>query len=119
MHIFKTCSLPIENSEEGYGEKRVCIACCEKPNIPELIESRAYENWRNLTRKFEKKQYYGKLHEIEGSRATNLDDNQARDENGNEAMKGARRCQVYEFMMKTVHAFIVLVCIFIFISIHI
>lgn len=48
------CSLPVTESEEGYGQKRLCLSCSVKANAPKLIESRAFENWGNQVQLHEK-----------------------------------------------------------------
>lgn len=60
VHALEACSLLADNCEEGFGQKRICRSCLAKPNVPQLIESRAEENWGNQVVAYDKKQSRGR-----------------------------------------------------------
>ncbi|KAJ8894429.1 hypothetical protein PR048_007083 [Dryococelus australis] len=52
---FSNCSIPYDRSEEGYGEKRLCVKCADKvrtagksSSAKDIQEDSAKENWRGL-----------------------------------------------------------------------
>lgn len=52
VHIIDGCSFKLHGQEEGFGEKRVCVACFK--NNPQYNELIAEENWKGETRKIKK-----------------------------------------------------------------
>lgn len=48
IHALEGCSVRLEDTSEGYGERRMCIACHQSKTANEVIASRYEENWRGL-----------------------------------------------------------------------
>lgn len=50
VHALPQCSLPFDDAEEGYGQRRICMMCKNIENIKDILASREVENWRGLER---------------------------------------------------------------------
>lgn len=50
VHALPQCTLPFDDAEEGYGQRRICMMCKNIENIKDILASREVENWRGLER---------------------------------------------------------------------
>ncbi|XP_039307718.1 uncharacterized protein LOC113004773 isoform X2 [Solenopsis invicta] len=48
VHALPQCSSVFNDSEEGYGQRRICMTCKNVGNIKNILESRETENWCGL-----------------------------------------------------------------------
>ena len=48
VHALPQCSSVFNDSEEGYGQRRIRMTCKKVGNIKDILESREIENWRGL-----------------------------------------------------------------------
>lgn len=55
VHILEGCSVRIEEEDEGYGERRICISCSKNSAKSSKLALQDFENWRDLGRKKRRK----------------------------------------------------------------